>query len=81
MGKASVPIWRLEMERVKINGQPRYLWKAVDEAGELLNFYATEACDEAAARQFFEQSLKDLWGKLSIRSGVSTRRRKSSVRR
>lgn len=81
MGKASIPVWRLEVEHVKIKGKPRYLWKAVDEAGELLDFYATEERDEAAARQFFEQALKDPWAKLRIRSGASTRRRKSSVRR
>jgi transposase-like protein len=81
MSKASIPAWRLEVERVKIKGQLRYLWKAVDEAGELLDFYATEERDEAAARQFFEQALKDPWTRPEIRSGVSTRRRKSSVRR
>lgn len=81
MGKASTPIWRLEVEHVKIKGKQRYLWKAVDEAGELLDFYATEERDEAAARQFFEQALKDPWAKLKIRSGASTRRRKSSARR
>ncbi len=81
MGKASIPVWRLEVERAKIMGEPRYLWKAVDEAGELLDFYATEERDEAAARQFFEQALKNPWAKPEIRSGVSTRRRKSSVRR
>ncbi|WP_126174269.1 DDE-type integrase/transposase/recombinase [Altericroceibacterium xinjiangense] len=76
MGKASTPGWRLAVERVKIKGQPRYLWKAVDEAGQLLEFYATEERDEAAARQFFDQALKDPWAKPVIRSGVSTRRRK-----
>ena len=76
MGKSAIPTWRLEVERVKLNGKPRYLWKAVDEAGEVLDFYATEGRDETAARQFFEQALKDPWLKTAIRSGASTRRRK-----
>ncbi|MEZ5689261.1 MAG: DDE-type integrase/transposase/recombinase [Caenibius sp.] len=66
MGKASTPVWQLEVEQVKIKGKPCYLWKAVDEAGELLDFYATEEHDEAAARHFFEQALKDSWTKLSV---------------
>jgi len=70
VGKACPPVWRLEVERAKIKGQPRYLWKAVDEAGELLDIYATEARGEAAARQFFEQALKDPWANPAIRSGV-----------
>lgn len=74
MGKASRPVWRLEVELSKPNGKLRYVWKAVDEAGRVLDFYATEERDEAAARQFFEQALKDPWARLSTRSGVSTRR-------
>ncbi len=61
MGKASIPVWRLEVELLKLNGKSRYVWKAVDEAGEVLDFFATEERNEAAARQFFEQSLKDPW--------------------
>jgi transposase-like protein len=76
MGKSAISTWRLEVERVKLNGKPRYLWKAVDEAGEVLDFYTTEERDEAEARQFFEQALKDPWPKAAIRSGASTRRRK-----
>ena len=59
MGKASLPVWRIEVERVKIKGSERYLWKAVDESGQVLDIYATETRDEGAARQFFEQALKE----------------------
>ncbi len=58
MGKASLPVWRIEVEPIRLNGKPRYMWKAVDEAGQVLDIYATEARDEAAARKFFEQALK-----------------------
>jgi transposase-like protein len=55
MGMASIRNWRLEVERVHIKGKPRYLWKAVDDVGEVLDIYATEGLDEASARQFFER--------------------------
>jgi putative transposase len=76
MAKASLPTWRLEVAPVKINGRARYLWQAVDESGEVLDFYATEARDEAAARRFFEQALRNPWPKAVTRSGASTPRRK-----
>lgn len=46
------------MERGKVNGNPRFLWSAVDEAGEVFDIYAMETHDEAAALRFFEKSLK-----------------------
>lgn len=58
MGKSSIPSWRLEVEQVKIKGRTRFLWKAVDDAGEILDLYATEAPDEAVARQFLEKAMK-----------------------
>jgi transposase-like protein len=76
LSKPAIPTWGLEVERVKLNGKRRYLWKAVDKAGEVLDFYVTEVRDEAAARQFLEQALKHPWPKAAIRSGASTRRRK-----
>ena len=76
VSKASIPDWRLEVSLEKMNGKPRFLWKAVGADGEVLDFYATEARDEAAARQFFEKALKDPWPPARIRSGTLTRRRK-----
>jgi transposase-like protein len=76
MGKAIIQDWRLEVQPVKLKGKPAFMWKAVGADGELLDFYSTPTRDEAAARQFFEQSLKDPWPKTGIRSGTSTRRRK-----
>lgn len=58
MGKAAIPDWRVEEKRVKINGKERYLWQAVDGAGEVLEFYVTEMRDEAAAMMFLKQALK-----------------------
>jgi transposase-like protein len=59
MGKSAIPTWRLEVQSVKLNGKPRYLWKAVDEAGEVLDFYVTEGRDEGAARQFLGYCQRD----------------------
>ena len=48
MGKASASDWRLKVDRGKVNGKPRFLWSAVDEAGEVLDIYATQTHDESA---------------------------------
>ena len=55
---AATPDWRIVERRVKINGKGRYLWQAVDAAGEVLEFYVTETRDETAAMLFLEQALK-----------------------
>ena len=61
MCKASKPDWRVEVGRVKVNGKLRYLWRAIDGAGEVLDIYATETRteqDEQAALRFLKQALK-----------------------
>ena len=76
MGKAPNSDWHLEVERVKLNGKQRYLWKAIGLDGEVLDFYATEDRDEAAARQFLEKAINDPWPGARIPSDTSIRRRK-----
>jgi transposase-like protein len=71
----------VEVSFEKMNGKPRFLWKAIDADGEMLDIYVTETRDEAAARQFFAKALKDPWSPARIRSGTSTRRRMLSVLR
>ena len=61
MGKGSDPDWRVEVSLVKVNGKPRYLWRAVDRKGEVLDIYATATRtdqDEQAALRFLKQALK-----------------------
>ena len=61
MGKGSDPDWRVEVSLVKVNGKPRYLWRAVDRMGEVLDIYATATRtdqDEQAALRFLKQALK-----------------------
>ena len=61
MGKARKPDWRVEVSLEKVGGKPRYLWRAVDATGEVLDFYATETRtdeDESPALRFLRQALK-----------------------
>jgi putative transposase len=43
---------------VKINGEMRYLWRAVDQEGEVLESYVTKTRDKAAALAFMKKALK-----------------------
>ena len=42
--------WHLDEVYVKINGEMRYLWRAVDHEGEVLESYVTTTRDKAAAQ-------------------------------
>ena len=74
MGKTSIPVWRLEMVRQNINGTQRFLWKAVDDVGEVLDFCVTDEVNEVAARKVLEKLLEKPWPKAQIHSGASTPR-------
>src|SRR5471032_1783496 len=50
--------WHLDEVCVKINGEMRYLWRAVDHEGEVLESYVTKARDKAAALTFIKKALK-----------------------
>jgi putative transposase len=50
--------WHVDEMYVKINGEMRYLWRAVDHEGEVLESYVTETRDKAAALKFLRKSLK-----------------------
>ena len=43
---------------VKINGMTRYLWRAVDHEGEVLESYVTKRRDRKSALKFFKKSMK-----------------------
>ena len=61
MGKATKPDWRVEVSLEKVGGKPRYLWRAVDRAGQVLDIYATATrteADEGAALRFLKQALR-----------------------
>ncbi|MDB5480938.1 MAG: family transposase [Caulobacteraceae bacterium] len=50
--------WHLDEDYVKINGEMRYLWRAVDHEGEVLESYVTKTRDKAAALAFMTRSMK-----------------------
>jgi putative transposase len=50
--------WHLDEVYVKINGEMRYLWRAIDHEGEVLESYVTKTRDKAAALKFIKKALK-----------------------
>jgi putative transposase len=50
--------WHLDEVYVKINGEMMYLWRAVDQEGEVLESYVTRTRDKAAALTFMKKALK-----------------------
>ena len=50
--------WHLDEVFVRINGKQKYLWRAVDHEGEVLESYVTETRDKAAALKFIKKALK-----------------------
>ena len=50
--------WRLDEVYVKINGEMRYLWRAVDHEGEVLESFVTKTRDKAAALAFIKKAMK-----------------------
>ena len=50
--------WHLDEVYVRINGEMRYLWRAVDHEGEVLESFVTKERDKAAALKFIKKALK-----------------------
>ena len=50
--------WHLDEMYVKMNGEMRYLWRAVDHEGEILESNVTKARDKEAALRFMKKALK-----------------------
>ncbi|MEP5938191.1 MAG: IS6 family transposase [Erythrobacter sp.] len=50
--------WHLDEVFVKINGETHYLWRAVDQEGEILESYVTKKRDTNAALKFLRKALK-----------------------
>jgi transposase-like protein len=67
--------WRMDETYVKVGGQWKYLYRAVDKAGQTIDFLLRAHRDHAAARCFFERAI-DLHGvpeKITIdKSGANT---------
>ena len=67
--------WRMDETYVKVSGQWKYLYRAVDRDGHTVDFLLRAKRDHAAARAFFERAM-DLHGvpeKITIdKSGANT---------
>ncbi|MGA6160419.1 IS6 family transposase [Stenotrophomonas sp. NPDC087984] len=50
--------WHLDEVFIKINGEQKYLWRAVDADGTVLDILVQNRRDTAAARRFFRRLLK-----------------------
>ena len=67
--------WRLDETYIKVSGQWKYLYRAVDKFGDTVDFLLTAKRDLAAARRFLEHAinLHDVPEKVTIdKSGANT---------
>ncbi|MPW18150.1 IS6 family transposase [Paraburkholderia sp. CNPSo 3157] len=49
--------WRMDETYMKVKGQWKYLYRAVDKAGNTVDFLLRSHRDKAAARRYFEKSI------------------------
>jgi transposase-like protein len=49
--------WRVDETYIKVNGHWKYLYRAVDKAGNTIDFLLRAHRDKAAARRYFEKSI------------------------
>ena len=67
--------WRMDETYVKVGGQWKYLYRAVDRDGDTIDFLLRAKRDHAAARAFFERAIElhDVPEKITIdKSGSNT---------
>jgi transposase-like protein len=67
--------WRMDETYIKVSGQWKYLYRAVDRDGDTVDFLLTARRDLAAARRFLERAinLHDVPEKITIdKSGANT---------
>src|ERR1035437_3138804 len=67
--------WRMDETYIKVAGHWKYLYRAVDRAGDTVDFLLTAKRDKAAAQRFLERAinLHDLPEKITIdKSGANT---------
>src|SRR5215467_13282183 len=50
--------WRMDETYIKVKGQWRYLYRAVDKTGQTIDFLLTEQRDEQAAKRFLTKAIR-----------------------
>jgi putative transposase len=50
--------WRMDETYIKVKGEWRYLYRAVDKTGQTIDFLLTEHRDEEAARRFLKKAIR-----------------------
>jgi len=50
--------WRMDETYIKVRGQWKYLYRAVDSAGKTIDFLLTARRDAAAAQRFFRKAIR-----------------------
>ena len=55
--KPTIKSWRLDETYIKVKGQERFLYRAVDSTGLTIDFLLTAKRDAAAAKRFFRRAL------------------------
>ena len=50
--------WRMDETYIKVKGEWKYLYRAVDKYGKTIDFVLTEQRDEAAAKQFLIKAIR-----------------------
>ena len=50
--------WRMDETYIRVKGQWRYLYRAVDKTGQTIDFLLTEARDEEAAKRFLTKAIR-----------------------
>ena len=57
-GSYSLWRWHLDEVFVRINGETRYLWRAVDHEGEVLEVFVSKSRDREAALEFLRRAMR-----------------------
>ena len=69
--------WHLDELFVRINGEPHYLWRAVDQDGDVIDILVQPRRDQRAAGRFFRRLLRGASrmssGSRLVSSGLSER--------
>jgi transposase-like protein len=51
--------WHVDETHVKVAGRWRYIYRAIDQFGQVIDVYVSPRRDSSAAHRFFEQAIDD----------------------